>query len=104
MSKTEAFWNGKLIAASDNCIAVDGNAYFPPQDLKNEFFKQSAHTSVCSWKGDCNYFSLTVDGKTNADAAWVYHAPKSAAAAIKDYVAFWKGVEIKGGEHANKMV
>ena len=103
MSKTEARWNGKVIAASDNCINVEGNAYFPPQDLKQEFFISSTNTSVCSWKGDCNYFDVVVDGKTNASAAWVYNAPKAAAAPIKGYVAFWKGVEIKGGEHAKAM-
>ena len=103
MSKTEARWNGKVIAASDNCIAVEGNAYFPPQDITQEFFKSSAHTSMCPWKGDCNYFDVVVDGKTNANAAWVYNAPKAAAAPIKGYLAFWKGVEVKGGEHAKAM-
>ena len=103
MSKTIATWNGKVIAASDNCIAVEGNAYFPPQDITQEFFKSSAHTSVCSWKGDCNYFDVVVDSKTNANAAWVYNAPKAAATPIKGYVAFWKGVEVKGGEHAKAM-
>ncbi len=103
MSKTTALWNGKVIAASDDCIAVEGNAYFPPDAMKKEFFTSSAQTSVCSWKGDCNYFDVVVDGKTNATAAWVYNNPKAAAAAIKGYVAFWKGVEVKGGEHAKPM-
>ena len=58
---------------------------------------------MCSWKGDCDYFDVVVDGKINASEAWVYNAPKSAAATIKGYVAFWKGVEIKDGEHANAM-
>ncbi len=104
MSKTEAHWNGKVIAASDHCINVEGNDYFLPQDLVQEFFKSSISTSVCSWKGDCNYFDVVVDGKTNANASWVYHAPKAAAASIKGYVAFWKGVDVKGGEHATEMV
>ena len=103
MPKTEARWNGAVIAASDNCIKVEGNAYFPPQDLKREFFKSSDQTSVCSWKGDCNYFDVVVDGKTNANAAWVYNAPKAAAAPITGYVAFWNGVDVKGGEHATVM-
>ena len=103
MSKTEARWNGKVIAASDNCIHVEGDAYFPPQDLKSELFISSPKSSVCSWKGDCNYFDVVVDGKTNASAAWVYNAPKAAAASIKGYVAFWKGVEIKGREYAKAV-
>ena len=103
MSKTEARWNGKLIAASDNCIAVEGNAYFPAQDLKSEFFKSSSQTSMCPWKGDASYFDVVVEGKTNAGAAWVYNAPKAAAAPIKGYVAFWKGVEVTGASAAIPM-
>ena len=33
-------------------------------------------------------------GKENKDSAWYYPSPKEAAKEIKDYVAFWKGVEI----------
>ncbi len=104
MAKTQATWNGKVIASSDHCIAVEGNAYFPAQDIMKEFFKPSAHTSVCPWKGDASYFNIEVDGRINANAAWVYNAPKPAAAAIKGYVAFWKGVEVNGGEFAKPMV
>jgi uncharacterized protein (DUF427 family) len=103
MPKTTASWNGKIIAASDHCIAVEGNAYFPPESLNREYFKDSPHTSVCHWKGNANYFDLVVDGKTNAGAAWVYNAPSPAAEAIAGYVAFWKGVEVKGGENATAL-
>ena len=103
MAKTEARWNGQIIAASDNCIAVEGKAYFPAVDVKAQFLAPSAQTSVCSWKGDCNYFDVVVDGKTNAAAGWVYNTPKAAADAIKGYVAFWKGVEVKGAEFAKSL-
>jgi uncharacterized protein (DUF427 family) len=49
---------------------------------------------VCSWKGTANYYNLVVDGQTNQDAAWYYKAPKDAAMDIKNYLAFWRGVEI----------
>jgi uncharacterized protein (DUF427 family) len=103
MSKTTATWNGQVIATSDACLSVEGNAYFPPDALKSEFFKSNTHTSVCSWKGDANYFDVVVNGETNANAAWVYKDPKSAAAPIKGYVAFWKGVEVMGAEFAKKV-
>jgi hypothetical protein len=51
-------------------------------------------TSRCSWKDLAKYYSLIVDGKTNEDAAWYYAEPSGAAAAIKGYIAFWKGVEV----------
>ena len=34
-------------------------------------------------------------GKTNADAAWFYPNPKSAAQQIQGHVAFWKGIKIQ---------
>jgi uncharacterized protein (DUF427 family) len=54
----------------------------------------SAVTSVCPWKGTASYYSVTVDGQTNADAAWYYPTPKDAAAEIAGHVAFWKGVTV----------
>ncbi len=103
MSKTTATWNGHIIAASEACLSVEGNAYFPPDALKQEFFKSNDHTSVCPWKGTANYMDVVVEGKTNANAAWVYNDPKSAASPIKGHVAFWKGVEVKGAEFAKKV-
>ena len=104
MPKTTASWNGQIIAASDHCIQVEGNAYFPQNAVAMKFFKTNANTSVCSWKGTASYFDVEVDGKTNAGAAWIYREPMAAAAAIKNYVAFWKGVEVKGKEAAVPMV
>ena len=82
MPKTTASWNGQVIAASDHCIEVEGNAYFPPDSIDMKFFTANSNTSACPWKGTASYFDVLVDGKTNAGAAWVYRDPKAAAAAI----------------------
>ena len=52
------------------------------------------HTT-CPWKGEASYYSLTVDGLTNPDAAWFYPEPKAAAEQIRGRVAFWRGVTVK---------
>jgi uncharacterized protein (DUF427 family) len=49
---------------------------------------------VCPWKGTAHYYSLEVDGQTNANAAWYYPEPKEAAKEITGRIAFWKGVEV----------
>jgi uncharacterized protein (DUF427 family) len=92
---TTAVWNGATIAESNSTVVVEGNHYFPPDSVHKEFLRQSSTTSRCPWKGTAEYYSLTVDGKTNQDAAWYYAEPTAAAANIKGYVAFWKGVEIR---------
>ena len=90
----KAIWNGTVVAESDATRVVEGNHYFPPDSVKGEYFKDSSTTSTCPWKGEATYYSLEVDGEKNEDAAWYYRTPKDAAAEIKGYVAFWRGVEV----------
>ncbi len=90
----KAIWNGETIAESKNTIVVESNHYFPKDSVKANYLTDSQTHTTCPWKGLASYYSLSVDGKTNPDAAWYYPAPKPAASEIKDYVAFWKGVQI----------
>jgi len=90
----KAIWNHEVIAESDTTVVVEGNHYFPIATLNKSYLRDSNTTSHCPWKGDANYYSLDVNGETNADAAWYYKDPKPKAAEIADHVAFWKGVEI----------
>ena len=92
---TTATWNGVEIARSDDTVVVEGNHYFPRASVNPDVLKPSTTSSVCPWKGTASYHSLVVDGKENKDAAWFYYDPKSAAAEIKDRIAFWKGVEVR---------
>ncbi|WP_009034663.1 DUF427 domain-containing protein [Indibacter alkaliphilus] len=91
----KAIWNNQIIAESDKTIQIEGNHYFPAETIKKEFFKPSETQTTCPWKGVASYYHVEVDGKTNKDAAWYYPDTKPAAREIKDYVAFWKGVEVK---------
>jgi len=90
-----AVWNDKVIAESDKTEIVEGNHYFPPESVKKEFLKKSEHQTHCPWKGEASYYNLDVSGKINENAAWFYLEPKEAAKNIKDYIAFWNGVEIR---------
>jgi len=90
----KATWNGQVIAESDDIINVEGNAYFPAESIKKEFFKSSESHTTCPWKGVAFYYSLEVNGKENGDAAWYYPQAKSLAKGIENRVAFWKGVEV----------
>ncbi|MBX7482805.1 DUF427 domain-containing protein [Qipengyuania qiaonensis] len=89
-----ARWNGEMLARSDDTIIVEGNHYFPANDVARGVLVPSETTSVCPWKGTASYHSIQAGGKINEDAAWYYPAPKEAAAEIKGRIAFWKGVEV----------
>ena len=90
-----ASWNGVTIAESDHYEVVEGNVYFPRAALREQCFAPSATTTVCGWKGTASYLDVVVDGQRNHDAAWFYAEPKSAAAQIRGYVAFWRGVTVQ---------
>jgi uncharacterized protein (DUF427 family) len=91
----KATWNGATLAESDDTIVIEGNHYFPPASINREYFASSPTHSTCPWKGEASYYNLLVNDETNKDAAWYYPDPKPAAAEIKDYVAFWKGVRVE---------
>jgi|ERR1700733_6506871 uncharacterized protein (DUF427 family) len=90
----QALWNGTVIADSDRTIVVEGNHYFPPEDIESALLADSAEHSFCPWKGTASYYDLVVDGERNRGAVWYYPEPLPEAMAIKDYVAFWRGVEV----------
>lgn len=91
----KAIWKNKIIAESDKYEIIEGNYYFPPESVNRKFLKESNTHSTCPLKGLASYYNVIVDGDVNKNAEWYYPEPKHAASKIKNYVAFWKGVEIK---------
>ncbi len=90
----KASWNGQVIAESSDTIVIEGNHYFPAAAIRKEFFRPSDTHTTCPWKGTASYYTVEVDGKKNADAAWFYPSPKDKAKNIEGRIAFWKGVQI----------
>ncbi len=91
----KATWQGTVLAESDRCEVVEGNLYFPPDAINQDYFQPSDTHTTCGWKGVASYYTVVVDGQTNPDAAWYYPEPKEAAKKISGYVAFWRGVTVE---------
>lgn len=93
----KAIWNDQVIAEADDSEVetVEGNTYFPPGAIHEEYFRDSDHHTTCGWKGVASYYHVEVDEQVNENAAWYYPEPKQAASNIEGYVAFWRGVEVK---------
>lgn len=92
---TRATWNGVVLAESEETVLVEGNHYFPPEAVNWEYLQENEHHTVCFWKGTASYYDVTVDGKVLDNAAWFYPEPSEAASHIKEYVAFWRGVQVR---------
>jgi uncharacterized protein (DUF427 family) len=90
-----AVWNGTVLAESDDTVVVEGNHYFPADSIRSEFFTSSDTHTTCPWKGLASYYTVSVDGRNNPDAAWYYPETKPRAEHVRGRVAFWRGVVVE---------
>ncbi len=91
----KAIWNGVVLAESADTKVVEGNHYFPPDSIHREYFRDSDRHTTCPWKGLASYYDVVAGGETTRNAAWYYPEPKSAAAEIRDHVAFYGIVKVE---------
>ena len=93
--------NGTVIAeaSEDEVIRIEGNVYFPPSSVHAAFLSTSPTPYTCPWKGECQYFTVEVDGQKLQDRAWSYPTPyptgiERVGKDFSNYVAFWKEVSV----------
>ena len=84
----KAVLNSTVLAESDDTVIVDRKHYFKPDSINWEFFEESDHQTVCSWKGTASYYHVTVNGKKNENAAWYYPDTPDKAKHIEGRIAF----------------
>ena len=89
-----------VIAQSDETIRIEGNDYFPPDLVNQEYLVDSDTHTVCFWKGDASYKTVKVGNEEFNDAAWYYPKPMDGATDrvgknFSNYYAFWRGVEVE---------
>ncbi len=85
---------GRIIADTTDTLILQESTYpavqyFPRKDVDMSQLERSNHVTYCPFKGDCSYYGIPVGGERSANAVWTYEMPYPAAAAIKDYVAFY---------------
>lgn len=97
----KALLNDVLIAQAnqDELIYIEGNWYFPPGSVKQEYLQKSDTPYTCPWKGKCQYFNVVVGDTISKDAAFSYPNPlETAIHRVKkdfsNYVAFWQDVTV----------
>ncbi len=89
-----ATFNGQTIAESEHTIVVEGNHYFPVDDVRDDLLHATSSRTLCPWKGIANYWTVEVDGVRAKDAAWGYRRPWPLARRVKGRIAFWNGVAV----------
>jgi uncharacterized protein (DUF427 family) len=71
--------------------------YFPSSDVTFDLLTASATVTHCPYKGDANYWHVTVDGVTHENIVWAYNSPISSVLPIAGYMSFYNNrVEFVG--------
>jgi uncharacterized protein (DUF427 family) len=66
--------------------------YVPPRDVRMDLLRPTEHRTVCEWKGEATYHTLSLPTREIPNVAWSYPDPTPGYAAIRDHLAFyaWK--------------
>jgi len=86
---------GQTIASSDDTVVVEGNHYFPLDDVHAEHFTKTRMHTLCPWKGVASYWTVEAGGVRAQNAAWTYRHASPLARRIRNRVAFQGAVEIR---------
>jgi len=89
LNTMKAVWNDHVLAESDDTVVVEGNHYFPPESLNEDYLEESDHRTTCPWKGEAHYYDLAGNGHRAENVAWYYPDPSDEASEIEDHVAFY---------------
>ena len=63
--------------------------YVPPEAVQQQYLQPTPRASYCEWKGQAQYFNVTVGDRQVVNAVWSYPTPTARFATIKDYLAFY---------------
>lgn len=63
--------------------------YIPEADIEMEHLQRVQGSSLCEWKGQATYYTVTVGDKSAVRAVWCYHNPTREFRPICDHYAFY---------------
>jgi uncharacterized protein (DUF427 family) len=87
-------FNDTIIADTTRAVRVLETShppvyYLPPADIATECLEETPRTTMCEFKGQAVYFTVTVGDRTAKHAAWAYPDPVDRYEALTDHLAFY---------------
>jgi uncharacterized protein (DUF427 family) len=100
--KVEVVVDGVTLASSTRAVALEETGlpvryYFPREDVKIEHLDATPTETVCPFKGQASYWTVTADGNEHRDLAWSYEQPMDGVERIAGHICFY-------AEHADHLI
>jgi acyl-CoA thioesterase-2 len=92
---TARVWHGDLLLAeSDGCLRLEetkhvDRLYVPEADVRWDLFTPTEHHTICPFKGEADYWSLTAGDPVEENVVWTYRTPFDQVAGIEGYVGIY---------------
>ena len=96
-------FKGAVVADTERALQLNEGPYGPVlyiarSDCKMEHFIETEHQTICPFKGEARYWSLSSKDGVAMNAVWAYDNPLPVAADIRNLVAFYPDkVDIRAG-------
>lgn len=90
----KAVWKSRVIAESDFTVEIEGDVYFPVNDVDMSYLKLSDHQTFCEVKGEANWFHITDGDFLTEDGAWVYPEPPEGQENVRNLIGFSPAISI----------
>ena len=76
-------------------MEVDGDVYFPREDVRMELLKVAPkNDSDRQCPHGVQFYDVVDGGRTAARNAWSYEAPRAAMQKVDRWIGFWDEVEV----------
>jgi uncharacterized protein (DUF427 family)/acyl-CoA thioesterase len=84
----------RVLAESDACLVVRESdhapqLYFPEASVAWEHFRATDHHTICPFKGEADYWTLTASAPPLENVVWAYRKPLAQVAGLAGHVAFY---------------
>jgi len=92
--EVEIWFAGVRIAKSQRTVRVLETShpptyYIPKADVETVYLSPSPRRTMCEFKGQSHFYTVSVDGRSARNAVWEYPEPQSGYEALKDHLCFY---------------
>lgn len=84
--------NNDVVASGeqpDQVLVFEGNWYFSPETVNQQYLQVTEDIYTCSYKGQCYWMDLKTPDIHIPHFAWVYRQPRAGYEFIKDKIGFY---------------
>jgi uncharacterized protein (DUF427 family)/acyl-CoA thioesterase len=89
-----AWFGDLLLAESAECLRVEetdhtDRLYFPEAAVHWDLFRPTDHHSICPFKGEADYWTLTASDPPEENVVWTYRRPFDEVGGLEGFVCFY---------------